>query len=206
MSNIVSGGSEALNVKFYEPLYKYLLIVLLGLLVLFIVLNHKKPPKTSLGFSYLSGNSSSHKGKEDLSVSKNTPKLQDAINSDTEKHILNGLKKFENRKEFTNKGITLAYLAVQLNTNVRYLSEVVKKHKAENFKSYLHILRINFVLQKIEKDSSFSKYKISYLAEISGFPTAALFTKVFKEITGYTPTAYLLMLSERENDERDNES
>ncbi|WP_390455277.1 helix-turn-helix domain-containing protein [Chryseobacterium sp. Alg-005] len=189
---------ESMNFTFLIPFYSYSIAILAGLFLLYSIINKIKQNKGSFELLYASDEQPSQKEDKSVKASKSTQTLKDAMSSDTEKHILNGLKKFESKKEFTNKGITLAYLAAELETNVRYLSEVVKKHKAENFKTYIHILRINFVINKLEKDSLYRKYKVSHLADISGFPTSALFTKVFKEITGYTPTAYLSMLSERD--------
>lgn len=132
-------------------------------------------------------------------VLKNNIKLTEAISNSTELHILNGLKEFENNLQFIQKGITQGNLASELQTNVRYLSEIIKKYKAENFNSYINNLRINYIIHKIETESLYRKYKISYLAEACGFPTSASFTKIFKEITGLTPSSYLVLLSKEKD-------
>lgn len=136
------------------------------------------------------------------SIPKNNIKLKEAISNSTELHIVNGLKEFENNLQFLQKGITQGNLASELQTNVRYLSEIIKKYKAENFNSYINNQRINYIIHKIETEPLYRKYKISYLAEACGFPTAASFTKIFKEITGLTPSSYLILLS-KEKDLKD---
>lgn len=122
--------------------------------------------------------------------------LEDAINADTEKEILNGLAQFENKTQFNEKGITLGKLSTQLNTNVKYLSHVVKKHKADNFNLYINQLRVNHVVKQLKDDECFIKYKISHLSEISGYSSPAAFTRAFSEITGVIPSTYIKLLSE----------
>lgn len=126
-------------------------------------------------------------------------RLEEAISNETEKQLLKRLEKFEKKKGFTQKGITQSKLAGQLHTNVRYLSIVIKKYKKEkNFSTYLNILRINYIVDKIEKDNLYRKYKISYLADECGYPTSSSFTKAFSEITGVTPSAYINLLNQEE--------
>lgn len=134
-------------------------------------------------------------------VRKTCIKLTDSINDDTELTILAGLARFEDNYMFTKKGITLGNLATEFQTNVKYLSVIIKEHKAENFKSYINNLRINYIIDKMENDPSFKKYKLSYLAQIAGFPTASSFTKTFKDIIGETPSLYFL---EKEKDKETN--
>lgn len=122
--------------------------------------------------------------------------LEDAINADTEKEILNGLAQFENKTQFNEKGITLGKLSTQLNTNVKYLSHVVKKHKADNFNLYINQLRVNHVVKQLKDDECFIKYKISHLSEISGYSSPAAFTRAFSKIIGVIPSTYIKLLSE----------
>jgi AraC-like DNA-binding protein len=118
------------------------------------------------------------------------PKLSNSMNSSTELLILTKLNNFEDHNMFTKKGITLGNLATEFGTNVKYLSAIIKKYKSDSFKSYINNLRINYIINKMESDIAYRKYKISYLAEITGFATASSFTKTFKEITGLPPSLY----------------
>src|SRR5690606_7096277 len=59
-----------------------------------------------------------------------------------EEEILLKLEKFENSTKFTNHKLTISTLAVQMNTNTTYLSEVINNHKGKNFNSYINDLRI----------------------------------------------------------------
>ena len=118
------------------------------------------------------------------------PKLPNSMNSSTELLILAKLNNFEDHNMFTKRGITLGNLAAEFGTNVKYLSAIIKKYKSDSFKSYINNLRINYIITKMESDIAYRRYKISYLAEITGFATASSFTKTFKEITGLPPSLY----------------
>lgn len=175
--------------------------VLLILIVVLIYQNrkYKSQKKKFLNFrNYLSES----KTTADSIDNKPTTKITELIHNDTEVHILKGLEEFEAKLQFTKKGITLGGMAAELQTNVRYLSEIIKKHKSENFTTYINTLRINYITQKIESDPLFQKYKISYLAELGGFATSPAFTKIFKEVTGMTPSSYLRLLAEEKKSDK----
>ena len=113
------------------------------------------------------------------------------INDITEKVILEGLVKFENKNLYLQKSITLGKLATELNTNVKHLSIVIKKHKADNFNQYLNRLRIDYIVAKLKTDDKFSRYKISHLSDLCGYSSPAAFTKSFIEIMKITPPDFI---------------
>lgn len=123
-----------------------------------------------------------------------------AIPKETELLLLNKLKKFETTTKFTNKDLSLAVLAGQFDTNTKYLSEVINSNYNINFNTYINRLRINFIIQKLKSDPNYKSYKISYLAENSGFSSHSSFATVFKSITGISPVTFIeLLRSENEN-------
>lgn len=132
--------------------------------------------------------------------------VEDAINENTEQELLKGLENFEAKQEYNQKGITLGQLATQLNTNVKYLSVVIKKHKAENFNNYINKMRIQNIISELEQNEQYQKYKISYLSEISGYSSPAAFTRAFSEITKVSPSNYIKFLKEEKNEQSNNTS
>lgn len=124
--------------------------------------------------------------------------LTDSIKNETELQILDGLKNFEEKLRFIQKGMTLGNLATELGTNVKYLSAIIKKYKGDSFKSYINRLRIDYIIHKIDSDPLYRKYKISHLAELSGFTTSSAFAKIFKDIIGIKPSEYIFKLQEPE--------
>ena len=109
----------------------------------------------------------------------------------TEQIILEKLVAFENGNDFTKKSLTLQSMAKELDTNTRYLSEIVNKHKQKNFNSYINELRVNYIINKLRNEPAFLNYKISYLAEESGFTSHTSFSTVFKTVTGIPPKEFI---------------
>lgn len=129
------------------------------------------------------------------SIRKKRQQMADAkkviISDKAEEEILKKLNEFEKSNLFLDKNIRLAGLAKQLNTNTRYLSQTINSEKQKSFNSYINMLRIHYILKKLRTNPTYLTYKISYLAEESGFASQSSFTSAFKEETGTTPSAYI---------------
>lgn len=113
------------------------------------------------------------------------------ILKESELQILQALEKFEASAKFTNKDMSLGLLAAQLNTNTKYLSEIINRQKNKNFNAYINELRINYITEKLRKDPQYLNFKVSYLAEECGFSSHSTFTTVFKSIVGVSPATFL---------------
>jgi len=118
------------------------------------------------------------------------------IPAETEQTILAKLKKFEASVKFTNKEMSLAMLAALVDTNTKYLSEIINKHYHDNFNTYINKLRVNYIIGKLKSEPAYLNYKISYLAEESGFSSHSSFATIFKSITGIAPTTFIDFLKE----------
>lgn len=105
--------------------------------------------------------------------------------------VLKKLIIFEVNHEFTQKGMTILKAATQMSTNVKYLQQVVPKYRHQNFTTYLKTQRVQYITNLLLHDLKSRNYKISYLAEISGFSSHSQFAKAFKEILGITPSLYI---------------
>lgn len=181
---------------------KMYLFVLSGILVLvflfwgFTKLRYRAKIKQYRKFiSYL------EKRKDTVAIS--SPSKPDTIRTlnvpkEAEDHLLEKLSAFENSLDFTNKDISLSRLALKFETNTKYLSEIINNHKQKNFNGYINELRINYIIQKLENDPQYLQYKISYLAEDSGFSSHSVFATVFKSVTGISPTTFITILRNKQ--------
>ncbi|MCC3214897.1 AraC family transcriptional regulator [Chryseobacterium sp. X308] len=113
---------------------------------------------------------------------------------ETESKLLELLEDFEKGNLYNNKGMSLSFLAGELNTNTKYLSYVINQHKNADFKTYINRLRINYIVDKLINDERYRQYKISILADECGFSSHSKFAAVFKAVTDYSPSAYIKYL------------
>lgn len=128
----------------------------------------------------------------DITSSKNF------IASETEIKLLRKLESFEKQEKFIKKDITISYLSNQWNTNPKYLSEIIKKYKSQNYSNYIHSLRINYIVHKLYEDPKYREYKITYLADECGYASSQVFVLAFKRINGVTPSFFIEKLKESE--------
>lgn len=127
------------------------------------------------------------KHKDQKSAEKETPK----VSKEKEDEILQKLKDWELSTNFLSKNMSISILSAQTEINTKYLSEVINSNKGKNFNGYINELRINHIAGLLKNDPAFLNYKVSYLAEYSGFSSHGAFTNVFKSITGMSPNHYI---------------
>ncbi|REC76496.1 hypothetical protein DRF60_14130 [Chryseobacterium elymi] len=113
------------------------------------------------------------------------------ITDETLKMILTKLEKFEKSQKFIKKDLSLTSLANDLNTNTRYLSEIIKQYKGNSYSNYINGLRINYITNKLYENHIYREYKISYLAEACGFSSREVFAVIFKKETGVSPSYFI---------------
>lgn len=84
--------------------------------------------------------------------------------------------------------LTLEELAKIANMNKTYYSTVFKKITGITVWEYILKMRVELAISYLVMNKS--KYNISEISEMCGFHNAANFNKVFKRITGKTPSEY----------------
>lgn len=118
------------------------------------------------------------------------------ISKEKEDDILARLEEFEKSDKFLNREMSLAVLAGQMETNTKYLSEIINKYKEKNYNNYINELRINYVAYLLKTEPVYLSYKVSYLAEKAGFSSHSTFATVFKSVTGISPNTYIQQLTQ----------
>ncbi|USL94879.1 helix-turn-helix transcriptional regulator [Riemerella anatipestifer] len=105
--------------------------------------------------------------------------------------ILQKLETFENELGFTEKGLTLKKLSEKLETNSKYLSQVINENKNNSFSKYIAELRINYITQQMYNDKKILNLTVESLAEKCGIPSRQNFSDLFLEINGIRPTDFI---------------
>ncbi|MDN3691821.1 AraC family transcriptional regulator [Chryseobacterium tructae] len=176
-----------------------LALIVIGSLIYFLIINNKnKDLKKQFAFFE---KQNSRQQQAVPSASALAKKISDGeksshkISKEKEEEILQKLEQFEQSDRYLNKSMSLSMLSSQLEVNPKYLSEVINNNKEKNFNGYINKLRINHMAQLLKSDSTFLNYKVSYLAEYSGFSSHSAFTTVFKSVTGMSPNIYIQEIS-----------
>lgn len=172
--------------------------IVIGLLIYFLVINNKnKDLKKQFDFFERQNNQQKQiiQPVTALTKSIDTERNSNKISKEKEEEILQKLEEFEQSGRYLNKNMSLAMLSAQMEINTKYLSEVINNNKEKNFNGYINKLRINHIAQLLKTDPTFLNYKVSYLAEYSGFSSHSAFTTVFKSVTGMSPNAYIQEIS-----------
>ncbi|MEM1327500.1 MAG: PAS domain-containing protein [Bacteroidota bacterium] len=96
----------------------------------------------------------------------------------------------EEEKLYLDANLSLRQLADRLDTNTKYLSQVVNHLANSNFQHYLNTFRIREVTKKIV-DPAYRNLTLFGIALQCGFKNKSTFYKVFREIMGMTPKVYI---------------
>lgn len=130
-------------------------------------------------------------------IENNSPasKREYEIDKDLEKAILNGIDELKNSNDFLNSDFTIKAFAKRLNTNTTYLSYFLNKNYNQSFKQLLTEKRIEFLIDKLEKDPNYRKYTIKSLGEEIGYTNDSSFTRAFKKLKGLTPSEFIKRLN-----------
>ncbi|WP_372753483.1 helix-turn-helix domain-containing protein [Mariniflexile sp.] len=202
--NILSNEAEVYldsEEKRYDSIIKVALACLLFILLIgsvIVIRNHWRKKRLNEIIRYLEISRNNYIKKN---PSKKVVAKKITIPEETENLILSKLKRFENSQKFLNKDMSLAVLSGQFETNTKYLSEIINKHYNDNFNTFINKLRINYIIEKLKNDSNYMNYKISFLAEESGFSSHSSFATVFKTIVGMSPATFISLLEEDKEEE-----
>lgn len=96
----------------------------------------------------------------------------------------------ETEKLYLDVELSLKKAADQLNTNTKYLSQVVNHQGGVNFQQFVNYYRVEEAKRKIVKDT-LSNLTLYGIALQCGFKNKSTFYKVFKEFTGFTPKDFV---------------
>ncbi len=98
-------------------------------------------------------------------------------------------KELITQRAFTEPDLTLEKLALRLNTNSRYLSQIVHEVFGTSFPQLLNNLRVQEAIRLFREDRA-SRYTIEGISQTVGFNSKSSFNAAFKKITGVTPSYF----------------
>lgn len=170
-----------LRLKFLLPS-----VLIFSILLITIKKNRAKPTTmTEEAITVQNDKTSEHTNKEYMS-------------EETMDAIVEKLKELESKKFYLEKNLSLASVAAEVGVNHRYLSYTIRQKMEKDFTTYINDLRIDYIIDFLKEDTKHLHYKISYLAEISGFSSHNRFSIIFKKSKGISPSELIQQLQEQQ--------
>ena len=133
---------------------------------------------------------------EDLAIvtidndEKFAAKYQKSSLTDIQKtKIIEYLDKYMKGKPYYYSNLTIDEVAETLQTNSKYLSQVINETYQKNFYTYINVFRINDSMEMLLLPQ-FENYSMEGIAQTVGFNSKSSFYAAFKKYTGYTPTEF----------------
>ena len=95
----------------------------------------------------------------------------------------------QGKKLYLDPDLTLPKLAQELDIPAHHLSQVINEMHGRNFFDFINQFRVEEVKRKIQ-DDNFNNYSLFGIALESGFNSKSAFNRVFKNLTGITPSQF----------------
>lgn len=93
------------------------------------------------------------------------------------------------QKKYRDKDYSAKQLAIDLNTNTRYISAVVSVCFGMNYTSFVNSWRIKYA-KTLLANKKFTKLRMDEISEMAGFSNRQSFYASFYKFTGITPRQY----------------
>jgi len=97
---------------------------------------------------------------------------------------------FDVQKIYRQPDLTLSSLALKLDTNTKYLSQVINEYTDSNFPALLHRYRIREFIERLV-DGQAKRFSFHGLAQNCGFSSRATFSRAFKNLLNQSPSEFL---------------
>lgn len=100
---------------------------------------------------------------------------------------------------YCSADFSLASLAALVDSNTKYVSQVINDVFKKNFSTYVNEYRVNLASERLSDIDDYGRYSMEGIGESVGFRSGATFTSVFKKITGISPSVYKRLTCEKRN-------
>lgn len=139
--------------------------------------------------------------KEDIQTDENDNNVKyqtSSLNEDQKQIIADAISNvMENTKEYCEPDFSLEKLATLVNSNSKYVSQVINETYHKNFSNYINEFRIHEARIRLMDIEHYGNYTIKAISESLGYKSHATFINVFRKMTGITPSIYQKMAKEQ---------
>lgn len=99
----------------------------------------------------------------------------------------------ENTLEYSKEDFSLERLAILIDSNSKYVSQVINDNWNKNFSNFVNEYRIRLACARLTDSEQYGNYTIHGIANSVGYRSKTTFVNVFHKVTGITPSAYQRM-------------
>lgn len=99
----------------------------------------------------------------------------------------------ENTMEYCREDFSLALLAEIVDSNTKYVSQVINETFGKSFNTYVNEYRIQMACMRLSDMEEYENYTIRAIGESVGFKSPTTFIAMFKKQYGITPSVYRKM-------------
>lgn len=126
----------------------------------------------------------------DEDVSSENKYSGSSLNEDQKAELLQKIiELMEKDLIFKDSNLTINDIAFRLQTNYKYISQVINEKLNRNFYNFINEYRVEKAKEML-LDKSFDKLSLEGIASMVGFHSRSAFNNAFKKYTGATPTFY----------------
>ncbi len=93
-------------------------------------------------------------------------------------------------KLYLDPDLSLRQLSAALDTNTKYLSQVINHCSSQNFQTFINSYRVQAIQERLDRREH-NSLTFFGIAQQCGFKNKSTFYKVFKDLTGKTPKEYV---------------
>jgi len=111
------------------------------------------------------------------------------LNDELKNQIIKELDEYMKQKPYFYNNLTIDDVADSLNTNTKYLSQVINEIYGKNFYTYINSFRINDSKEMLI-NPEYANYSAEGIAKSVGFNSKSSFYSAFKKHTGFTPVEF----------------
>ncbi len=98
----------------------------------------------------------------------------------------------DGEKIYCEPEFSLDMLSDRVGVNSKYVSQTINMAFGKNFSNYVNDYRVRLACERLE-DDAYSHYTVAAVGESVGFKSQSSFTRVFRKITGLSPSMFRKM-------------
>lgn len=144
-----------------------------------------------------------HEDDQDTCGETKSANINDSENKKRQDDLLARVIDFmETSDKFLDPEFSLAQLAKEMDSNTKYVSQVINERTGNTFRIFINEYRIKIAKERMMDYETWGNLTIKSIGESVGFKSPANFIAAFKKSTGMTPSVYMSFSKAKYNEQK----